>query len=352
MKRSVSDDLSAIRDASAKRWQQHARWTCEACTLLNDPRSTKCAVCETPRVALAWSALPERVAVAAAPKPPSAWSQLPSGGVRHSTFAPHAPSDTLVVLSLNVWFEPYWFDTRARCQREWFERLEADVLCLQEVTPRYLQLLKNDPWVQRTYCFSTRVINGYGALTLTRFEPTRVDTHPLVTVMGRALVVVQGRVGAHTVCVGNVHLESLSAHSATRVKQLRAIFPLLDADSSATALLCGDLNYDGKLSDSAEERCIPAQWNDLALDRNEDTLGVNYPSSKYPPGRFDRILARWAEPAGVHSVHQWTVFGRERLQLDDSAAGEVPPFFVRHGCAMSDHLGLCVRFAVSRPAQK
>lgn len=47
-------------------------------------------------------------------------------------------------------------------------RLQADVVCLQEVTPPYLAHLLRDAWVQSRYALHTMDVGRYGTLILTR----------------------------------------------------------------------------------------------------------------------------------------------------------------------------------------
>lgn len=226
----------------------------------------------------------------------------------------------------------------------------------------------DEDYVQSNYFLSTMDIGSYNVLTLTRFEPISTTCTSLpsgswfhvihfcssfdfLTIflkgMGRELSIVECRFGDITIKFGNVHLESLDKEQdsqAIRVRQLDQIFPLLG--DAVPSFLCGDFNFDGNARNSKEESRIPHQWQDMAADKTQNTLGVNYPSKKHPPGRFDRMLLRQPQgEAQVLSRNSWNVFGDQPL-ADNGERSPQPEasFFYRRGPYISDHLGLCARF--------
>ncbi len=196
----------------------------------------------------------------------------------------------------------------------------------------------------------------------------------------------QGHDGA-LVTVCNVHLESLDQGAGRRVEQLVRIFPIISSvcNGASPVVLCGDFNYNANNANQKEEACIPAaEWQDLSLDR-KTTIGDNFPSKKYPPARFDRMVK--GENVCTHVAYvcisvacacvcclwqfhtllnrllqllhqpalcavqleriQWSTFGNERLPPCASSA-PVSGYLTRFGPKISDHLGLFARFLVSK----
>jgi hypothetical protein len=153
-----SNELANARAAMAKRWQKETAqetrhtegtpiatlntvdkgpavaattWECHVCTFVNPLSLRECGVCDSARE-------DEDVLQS---NNTSGWRLQSSGAYVHTRYValdmdaqPH-----LTVVSLNVWFEPHWQRWRWLKQKEWFERLAADVICLQEVTPEYLK---------------------------------------------------------------------------------------------------------------------------------------------------------------------------------------------------------------------
>lgn len=173
--------------------------------------------------------------------------------------------------------------------------------------------------------------------------------------MGRQLALVEGFVGREKVCVGNVHLESLAENQQVRMNQMARLFPHFGDGSACVQFLCGDFNYDGNIgvnNNNKEEAQIPVEWRDVALLPGslgaQNTLGVNYPYRKYPPGRFDRILMR-DEQARL-KLREAKFFGNELIAIPpaSSAANKIPDFFSKRGCYISDHFGLFFRFIMAK----
>lgn len=134
------------------------------------------------------------------------------------------------------------------------KRLRPAVVCLQEVTPRLLEMLLADPQLAELYDSSAALFSSdchYGALTLvaSRLKP-RFSSHPLQSEMGRQLVVARWDGGDEEgggMVVGNVHLESMD-NQPTRQQQLNDCHRLLVGDSDYDSngfpvLLVGDFNF-------------------------------------------------------------------------------------------------------------
>ncbi len=269
----------------------------------------------------------------AAPAGGPAWRPAQQGGFVHSKHKPAVPATELRVCQLNVWFDEAFFAQRAAAQLRAMEEMQCDVMCLQEVTQPYLELVMRDPWVQRTFWLSHMLIESYGVMVLSRTPAARLSELPLPSVMGRSLVV--AHLPAPLPAVATVHLESMGEYALTRVRQIAAVMDCLEPIEDA--VLCGDFNFDGD-RECAERAELRPQWVDPMPAR--PTMGVNYPSKKYGQARFDRILYKtrsWAFDSAV-------VFGDKRLPALPDAPQPSSDYLRARGAFLSDHLGLLARF--------
>ena len=156
----------------------------------------------------------------------------------------------LRVLTWNVWFDNHEFNRRAHAMFRVFEQLSPDVICLQEVTPKFCHLLHQEArrdrsWLSSYVCtdkdFSGISVDPYSVMILCKSKYTPVfSEHEFPTEMNRKLLV-------STIClsnekfvhIGTVHLESLN-YPRVRQQQLEVCAQALPCDSS---ILCGDFNF-------------------------------------------------------------------------------------------------------------
>jgi hypothetical protein len=103
----------------------------------------------------------------------------------------------LSCMTFNVWFKPWKFGLRAMSLFRIIEERMPSIVCLQEVTPRFLRLLASEPWVRENYFLSDNTAaqncSPYGVLMLvslklrycfkgfhTRILPSRMERTLLV----------------------------------------------------------------------------------------------------------------------------------------------------------------------------
>ncbi len=249
---------------------------------------------------------------------------------READSALHAclPS-TLRVVTWNVWFKDYYLEQRAAALFHIISTLEpsADVICLQEVTPRFFELLLSQSWLRSRYRVSDSAaaltINPYGAVILSSLAlaPAILEIHALPSNMGRRMV--SARWPRDNFAIGTVHLESLD-NTELRLEQLKLIDRALSSNSNA--VLLGDMNF----PDSAEENEFMAQhsWHDSA----SIALGVSASDRSF--GRFDRIFTKTESGIALHQTDTPHYLGTQHI---DAAA--VHP---------SDHLGLTALIATRK----
>eukprot|EP00667_Euglena_gracilis_P015674 EG_transcript_16309 len=154
----------------------------------------------------------------------------------------------LTLLTWNVWFSQATLEVRARGVFSVCRARRPDVLCFQEVTKPFLQLLQCEDWAPAYRCSDpgdgSTFDDWYGTVMLVR-EPLfqQFAQHKLPTQMGRRLVTSTVSIGQERVTIGTVHLESLET-APLRAKQRVLCRQLLQHDH--LAVLCGDFNFDSE----------------------------------------------------------------------------------------------------------
>ncbi|KAI8826137.1 Endonuclease/exonuclease/phosphatase [Fimicolochytrium jonesii] len=210
----------------------------------------------------------------------------------------------------------------------------ADIICLQEVTGRGLQILLSDPFVRGEYYTTDatgRTLGRYGVVILSRLPMEGVEIYPLPTGMGRNLLCVTVCLSASArAVIATVHLDSLRDSAPVRKEQVLELDKVLGmSEGYQFSIVCGDFNFSNPDEDLA---FVGGGWKDAwltvrGLDAPGHTIGVNYPSDKYPPARFDRFY--WK--AGSHPTYEMkgiAVFGDTVMELGGGSG------------YVSDHLGV------------
>ena len=134
---------------------------------------------------------------------------------------------TLRLLTWNVWFGLERPLRRSEALFSTVSGAKADIIAFQEVTAPFLESLRGERWLKRSYTLSDPAgtsIDGYGNLIATRFTPDEISVEPFPSAMGRKLVVVEGTIDSSRWAFGCVHLESLQESAAARGRQLEQAF--------------------------------------------------------------------------------------------------------------------------------
>src|SRR5580658_2423583 len=149
---------------------------------------------------------------------------------------------SLSLVTWNAWFGAHRFADRARALLDILCDCDADLICLQEVTPPLLELLLAARWVRQGYRVSDATggsVDPYGVVLLMRPPVCSVVCQELPTSMGRNLVTAELVLGNRRLAVGTVHLESNRHNADVRAEQLDVMLPALRA-AAPDALLAGD----------------------------------------------------------------------------------------------------------------
>lgn len=140
----------------------------------------------------------------------------------------------LNIISYNVWFDKYYFVERFQAQMKLFQKWQAHVICLQEVTPNYVQLLAQDGYICDNFYMTVNPYNAtdvqpYGVLILVNKHVAVIHdlyrwTFP--TNQGRSLLVTEisvqlpNKMTLENVAFATVHLESMNS-AAYRAAQMQ-----------------------------------------------------------------------------------------------------------------------------------
>ncbi|KAF8510641.1 Endonuclease/exonuclease/phosphatase [Hysterangium stoloniferum] len=281
---------------------------------------------------------------------------------------------TLRIATYNIWFENR---NNAVRHREILRILgspavDADIICLQEVTPGFLASLANDLSIQRDWVCSDLTGAGHGEWhgCLVLFNRRTVVARR-ITVVGmpggevapseRRMTVAEvdgvtntRTAGMRGMRVATAHLQSPGMHraEAARARQVREAYTILTSTGMKTpsnniepettmsnsntpsGVFCGDTNL---CLDGENEIPTKVGFRDAWIQARNNpyeghTINVNYPT-KYAPQRIDRLFT-----VGDVFAIKAEIFGGDTIssQFPDSTIKEYP----------SDHLGVVAEFRI------
>eukprot|EP00485_Elphidium_margaritaceum_P007766 CAMPEP_0202703884 /NCGR_PEP_ID=MMETSP1385-20130828/16677_1 /ASSEMBLY_ACC=CAM_ASM_000861 /TAXON_ID=933848 /ORGANISM="Elphidium margaritaceum" /LENGTH=453 /DNA_ID=CAMNT_0049361805 /DNA_START=22 /DNA_END=1383 /DNA_ORIENTATION=- len=374
-------------------------WYCSACTVENeDMDAQRCYLCDTPRTF-------EESVKYPCPQPQSAMPPTSNHNTaaacadsvvinnssneeqkqqKQSTSSDSSPDNTqLTVITWNVWFnEELRVIERMKAIGETIEAYNADIVCLQEVTPLILDILQSAAWYKQ---YESTILPNHGffqgltyfnvILTKHEFVRDAIQFKPFGnTQMGRHLIVApiklkhKGARSGTIVHAATTHLESpvgtyaggkKDKFSAERKQQLQQALSVLDdrnVCSNNNIVFGGDFNWckptknvqnDGDLNAHLNQN-----WIDCYSRLHANENGYTYDAKSngmllgYLQNRLDRILLK---QTGNLCLNQIEIIGREaipnlryakvvrRKKGDETQMLPVLP---------SDHYGLCATFDI------
>lgn len=247
------------------------------------------------------------------------------------------------LLTFNIWFDALGADRRTAALIEEVIASDADVICLQETTPRSLSRVLADSRIRQMFVAAD--VAGethdawYGTATLVAVRVAAGASmiyKSFSSVQGRRACIV--RVPLLDLHVCNVHLESNRENAHKRLEQLGVARDLLAG--AARAVIAGDFNlHAGRDDEDAAMRRVLEGFADVwnALHPDEPDGGLTFDNtanaicclSATEPVRLriDRVLARGLAPASIE------VRGREPIGR-----------FAELDLFVSDHFGVLVQF--------
>lgn len=209
-------------------------------------------------------------------------------------------------------FEDPTFHAKERFEHafQYLHETHATVICLQEVTARFLGMLMDQPWVRQSYYVADvgETIEPYGQLVLSRIPFYKCRSYQFGHKSHKRCLLADFVIDDHVLTVANSHLPAGKGGNDTpddirqRDGQLKRILWLLDHVSSHDQILCGDFNF----GDDSHENAILDQtslidcWKVLRASEPGYTSDIHRNSltrvmcPEEPPVRLDRILVRSA----------------------------------------------------------
>jgi endonuclease/exonuclease/phosphatase (EEP) superfamily protein YafD len=209
----------------------------------------------------------------------------------------------LRIVTFNVWFESFYIEERFDALVLIIINRTADVVCLQEVTPKIEAAIRTSKVITDQYDMSPYPVDPYGVMILAKksLSPSFREV-VLPSEMGRKLLLAE--LGSNGDCpnwleksaVATVHLESLNM-APYRRRQLQVCAKEL-APYQGRSVLCGDFNFD----DTQE-------WGDWRTQRAEGWGGRGggggggLASISSSPRRLENEVL--SEVFGASFVDQW-----------------------------------------------
>ncbi|MCJ1296855.1 hypothetical protein MMC34_008423, partial [Xylographa carneopallida] len=252
----------------------------------------------------------------------------------------------LTLVSYNVLDDRYP-EGAANCKQRWqhlialLASLDADVIALQEVTPRFLAQLSAQEWVRSSYHLSDTLVSHTahtldpsGLLLLSKARPAQLHYREHDN---RQLLALFELASGQLLCVANVHLTSdhHRPSSTKRHNQLRSLTDACNWESAdgrpVDVVVLGDTNMQ-------DVEAVPDDYTDAAAAVGATYHPIDNALAKRVSrsgrcSRYDRLLIRRSHPAA-----------KLALRIVSAELLGVQPV---DGMFLSDHYGLLGRLDYS-----
>lgn len=163
-------------------------------------------------------------------------------------FPVQADNHKLSILTWNVWFDDRSGESRYPLIMDEIYQQNADIVTLQEVTPKFIGLLEKHRLNERYHVSFSSQRSRYQNVTLTKVQPEYHEAISLNSAMGRKALMVHLKTSDNCdVVVANLHLESPLDSSDLRVEQIQQVVEALPSDY--LVILAGDFNFGNKAKD-------------------------------------------------------------------------------------------------------
>ncbi|KAF0692538.1 Aste57867_16350 [Aphanomyces stellatus] len=300
-------DLKAAIAASAL---EHMNATAAPTTLGNDdePKATTINSSSEPSTTTTTSSnsLLKELHEARARRRPLTAAGAPSSPADTASFADalaadanaFPPPSSLIVASLNVWFDEVKVEERICAMARLFASMAPHVIFLQEVTPD-MDMSLTTHLGRLGYTAANHVVQAYGEMIFLQkgLPLLGYARHPFDnSAMSRSLHVVETQWfdGTH-VRLATSHLESLAQNRTARVAQLKWAFEHLLGQDGAW-VFGGDMNLSSKdvvnVPSSVHDAWVVTGRNPLHQHTWDTTVNKNLPGVTFSAKcRFDRLYS-------------------------------------------------------------
>jgi len=197
---------------------------------------------------------------------------------------------TFSTISYNIWFEPFMDTERYKEILKICQQYSPNVICFQEVTKKFLELLEKEAWIKENYMISdlsnsmATFSDWYGVLSLVKKDNNvkieGMKCYTLESGMGRRFLNFDLNINGIKISIGTVHLESL-ANSKLRALQLDYICSQI-LNHNDNAIVMGDFNFDDKCNFNLDSSKLENEIfkDNKCVSEFEDVWAVLRPDEK------------------------------------------------------------------------
>ena len=251
---------------------------------------------------------------------------------------------SISLVTWNVWFDSLERTARYNHIFQTIQSIKPDIVCLQEVTPYFVEQLKLWPEILKFYSFSDQLdsasIIPYGVAVLCRKSLSpEFKFVALPTNMYRKLLITDFQIDKQMFTIGTVHLESLNNQ---KMREEQLVICSQQLNSRPFSLLCGDFNFcsyrnfdensSSRLDNSCLAEILPEYidiWPEL---KGPSNLGYTFDTINngmlcghpFERMRYDRIIYRSATSCSdsASSELSWRPVHVELLGVDPISSSE------------------------------
>jgi len=195
-------------------------------------------------------------------------------------------TDQIRCLTWNVWFDDNTGKTRYPLILEQLDHASADIIFLQEVTPRFLDLLRASD-LQSQYSLSMGEPAQYTQVTLSKLPIDETISLSLPSRYGRTGLITRVTLNGASLSLVNIHLESGLNDDKERLEQIQLIH---DALQTQDVIWAGDFNFG---NDSEEASMMSTLYTDSAQSQTHRTA-FSYNIETNPLAKRNKF---WFEPS-------------------------------------------------------
>ena len=192
------------------------------------------------------------------------------------------------LLAWNIYFPSVKMRERMEALGQIVQKLEPDILALQEVTPENLALLRNQPWFSRYHMIPPDISNevDHSVVILSVFTVDKWFPHPFkkAPYTNRKIITAElkNTVSSPRFVVGVTHLVHARQNTLQRELQLKETLQVLSPYDNVCVM--GDMNIQSGRTLVDGVVVLPSSWIDvwLSFPGNTDDNGYTYDQSKNP----------------------------------------------------------------------